>query len=195
MIQVYCDGACSGNPGPGGWAFVIPSLGIERSGFVDATTNNRMEITAVIEALAYLSDRYLRIRPVEPCTDYQVEIITDSQYVVKSMTDNWRKLKNTDLWGALAHLCSMGWQITWTWVKGHASNPYNTRCDELAVEAYTKKMAAGECKTIYEQLKELSVEDFAKWLYINLDRLNICFGEKNGHKDEKKLLDWLNGIT
>ena len=195
MIQVYCDGACSGNPGPGGWAFVIPSLGIERSGFVDATTNNRMELTAVIETLAYLSDRYLRSGSAEPCTDYQVEIITDSQYVVKSMTENWRKLKNTDLWEALAYLCSLGWTITWTWVKGHASNPYNTRCDELAVEAYTKKMAAGECKTIYEQLKELSVEDFAKWLYINLDRLNLCFGEKSGYTDEKKLLDWLNGIV
>ena len=55
MIQVYCDGACSGNPGPGGWAFVIPYLGIEKSGFVDATTNNRMELVAVIAALNYLN--------------------------------------------------------------------------------------------------------------------------------------------
>ena len=190
MIQVYCDGACSGNPGPGGWAFVIPSLNVEKSGYVDATTNNRMELTAVIEALGYLSSTNER-----DYSNREVEIITDSQYVVKSMTENWRKLKNTDLWSALAYLCSLGWKITWTWVKGHASNPYNTRCDELAVEAYTKKMAAGECKTIYEQLKELSVEDFAKWLYINLDRLNLCFGEKSGHKDEMKLLDWLNGIA
>ena len=190
MIQVYCDGACSGNPGPGGWAFVIPSLNVEKSGYVDATTNNRMELTAVIEALGYLSSTNER-----DYSNREVEIITDSQYVVKSMTENWRKLKNTDLWSALAYLCSLGWKITWTWVKGHASNPYNTRCDELAVEAYTKKMAAGECKTIYEQLKELSVEDFAKWLYINLDRLNLCFGEKSGHKDEMKLLDWLKGFA
>ena len=189
MLQIYCDGACSGNPGPGGWAFVIPSLGIEKSGFVDATTNNRMELVAVIAALNYLNST----KTVVP--QMKVEIITDSQYVVKSMTENWRKLKNTDLWANLAAECSFGWDITWTWVKGHASNPYNTRCDELAVEAYTKKMAAGSCKTIYDQIMELPIEDFAKWLYINLDRLNICFGEKSGHKDEKKLLDWLKGIA
>lgn len=191
MLQVYCDGACSGNPGPGGWAFVIPSLGVEKSGFVDATTNNRMELLAVIAALNYLNNQNKYEYRYGP----QIEIITDSQYVVKSMTENWRKLKNTDLWADLAAECSFGWDITWTWVKGHASNPYNARCDELAVEVYTKKMAAGECKTIYEQLKELSVEDFARWLYINLDRLNICFGEKSGYTDEKKLLDWLNGIA
>ncbi len=190
MIQVYCDGACSGNPGPGGWAFIIPSLNVEKSGFVDATTNNRMELTAVIEAIKYLSS--LNFTEVK---DVQVEIITDSQYVVKSMTENWRKLKNTDLWGDLAGWCSLGWDITWTWVKGHASNPYNTRCDELAVEAYTKKIAMGECKTIYDKIKELPVEDFARWLYVNLDRLNLCFGETSGHRDEKKLLDWLNGIA
>lgn len=190
MIQVYCDGACSGNPGPGGWAFIIPSLGVEKSGFVDATTNNRMELIAVIEALSYLSSSNEK-----DYSNRQVEIITDSQYVVKSMTENWRKLKNTDLWAALAYLCSLGWQITWTWVKGHASNPYNERCDQLAVQEYTQKMTTKSCKTIYEQLKELPVEDFAKWLYINLDRLNLCFGESSGHKDETKLCEWLKGCA
>jgi ribonuclease HI len=160
-------------------------LGIEKSGYQDATTNNRMELIAVIEALSYLSSTNER--------DYnnrEVEIITDSQYVVKSMTENWRKLKNTDLWADLAGECSFGWQITWTWVKGHASNPYNTRCDELAVEAYTKKIAAGECKTIYERLKELPVEEFAKWLAKNLPGLSATFADK-----EDKLLEWLNGVN
>lgn len=184
MLQVYCDGACSGNPGPGGWAFVIPSLGVEKSGFVDATTNNRMELVAVIAALNYLNSTKTFVPQMK------VEIITDSQYVVKSMTENWRKLKNTDLWANLAAECSFGWDITWTWVKGHASNPYNTRCDELAVEAYTKKMAAGECKTIYERLKELPVEEFAKWLAKNLPGLSATFADK-----EDKLLEWLNGIN
>lgn len=190
MLQVYCDGACSGNPGPGGWAFIIPSLGIEKSGYQDATTNNRMELTAVIEALSYLSSTNER--------DYnnrEVEIITDSQYVVKSMTENWRKLKNTDLWGALAYLCSLGWKITWTWVKGHASNPYNTRCDELAVKEYTQKMSTNSSKTIYEQLKDLPVEDFAKWLYINLERFEKCFGKSAGQTDETKLLEWLKSVA
>lgn len=190
MIQVYCDGACSGNPGPGGWAFVIPSLGIEKSGYQDATTNNRMELIAVIEALSYLSSTNDRTY-----NDREVEIITDSQYVVKSMTENWRKLKNTDLWSALAYLCSLGWKITWTWIKGHASNPYNTRCDELAVKEYTQKMSTNTSKTIYEQLKDLPVEDFAKWLYINLDRLNLCFGKISGNNDEMKLLEWLKGFA
>jgi ribonuclease HI len=190
MIQVYCDGACSGNPGPGGWAFVIPSLGIEKSGYQDATTNNRMELTAVIEALSYLSSTNDRTY-----NNREVEVITDSQYVVKSMTENWRKLKNTDLWSALAYLCSLGWKITWTWIKGHASNPYNIRCDELAVKEYTQKMSTNTSKTIYEQLKDLPVEDFAKWLYINLDRLNLCFGKTSGNNDEMKLLEWLKGFA
>ena len=185
MIQVYCDGACSGNPGPGGWAFVIPSLGIEKSGYQDATTNNRMELTAVIEALSYLSS-------TNTCNynNQEVEIITDSQYVVKSMTENWRKLKNTDLWSALTSLCSLGWRITWTWIKGHASNPYNTRCDELAVKEYAQKISSIASKTIYERLKELSVEDFAKWLAKNLPGLSATFADK-----EDKLLDWLNGVN
>ena len=185
MIQVYCDGACSGNPGPGGWAFVIPSLGIKKSGYQNATTNNRMELTAVIEALSYLSST-----TDQSYNDVEVEIITDSQYVVKSMTENWRKLKNTDLWSTLTSLCSLGWKITWTWVKGHANNTYNTRCDELAVEAYTKKMAAGEHKTVYERLKELSVEELAKWLAKNLPGLSATFADK-----EDKLLGWLNGVN
>lgn len=120
MIQVYCDGACSGNPGPGGWAFVIPALNVEKSGYVETTTNNRMEITAVIEAISYLSSTNKR-----NYSDRRLEIITDSQYVVNSMTKGWRKLKNTDLWGALDFLLSLGWQITWTWVKGHSDNPHN----------------------------------------------------------------------
>ena len=191
MLQVYCDGACSGNPGPGGWAFVIPSLGIEKSGYMDATTNNRMELTAVIAALNYLNNQNKAEYRYGP----QIEIITDSQYVVKSMTENWRKLKNTDLWADLAGECSFGWQITWTWVKGHASNPYNTRCDELAVKEYTQKMSTNSSKTIYEQLKDLPVEDFAKWLYINLDRLNLCFGKAHGHEDETKLIEWLKSFA
>jgi hypothetical protein len=111
------------------------------------------------------------------------------------MTENWRKLKNTDLWGALAYLCSLGWQITWTWVKGHASNPYNTRCDELAVKEYTQKMSTNSSKTIYEQLKDLPVEDFAKWMYINLERFEKCFGKSAGQTDETKLLEWLKGFA
>ena len=106
------------------------------------------------------------------------------------MTENWRKLKNTDLWDTLTYLCSLGWKITWTWIKGHASNPYNTRCDELAVEAYTKKTVADERKTVYERLKELPVEEFARWLAKNLSGLSTTFADK-----EDKLLEWLNSVN
>jgi ribonuclease HI len=188
MIQVYCDGACSGNPGPGGWAFVIPALNVEKSGYVEATTNNRMEITAVIEAISYLSSTNKR-----NYSDRRLEIITDSQYVVNSMTKGWRKLKNIDLWGALDFLLSLGWQITWTWVRGHSDNPHNARCDELAVQEYASRQTpAIPTKTVYEQIKEMSVEEFAKWLFTNLYRLNISFGSHVGAADESELLKWLN---
>ena len=192
MIQVYCDGACSGNPGPGGWAFVIPSLNVEKSGYVEATTNNRMEITAVIEAISYLSSTNKR-----NYKDRRLEIITDSQYVVNSMTKGWRKLKNTDLWGALDFLLSLGWQITWTWVKGHSDNPYNARCDELAVKEYSSRStpAPVNTKTVFEQIHELPAEMFAKWLFTNLNSLSVRFGSYSGQRDEKALLEWLNSIN
>ena len=126
MIQVYCDGACSGNPGPGGWAFVIPELNIELSGYDPATTNNRMELLAVIQALNYISKNL---------TETEIEIITDSQYVVNTMTLGWQMKKNTDLWKLLLDLLRL-FRVKWTWVKGHSSNLYNARCDELAVAAY-----------------------------------------------------------
>jgi ribonuclease HI len=127
MIQVYCDGACSGNPGPGGWAFTIPELDLDLSGYDPDTTNNRMELIAVIQALNYVS----RNLP-----DAEVEIITDSQYVVNTMTKGWQMKKNTDLWRFLLELLRLFKQVKWTWVKGHSSNIYNARCDELAVAAY-----------------------------------------------------------
>jgi ribonuclease HI len=192
MIQVYCDGACSGNPGPGGWAFVIPALNVEKSGYVEATTNNRMEITAVIEAISYLSSTNKR-----NYSDRRLEIITDSQYVVNSMTKGWRKLKNTDLWGALDFLLSLGWQITWTWVKGHSDNQYNARCDELAVKEYSSRStpAPVNTKTVFERIHELPVEMFAKWLFTNLNQITVRFGSYSGQRDEKALLDWLNSIN
>jgi ribonuclease HI len=127
MLQIYCDGACSGNPGPGGWAFVIPGFNIELSGYDPATTNNRMELVAVIQALNYISRN---------SSTSEVEIITDSQYVVNTMAQGWQMKKNIDLWRILLDLIKLFREVKWTWVKGHSSNLYNTRCDELAVAAY-----------------------------------------------------------
>lgn len=146
MLKVYCDGACSGNPGIGGWAFVIPKLsGFEESDYVLNTTNNRMELTAVIEALNCVAKN---------CSDSHVEIITDSQYVVNTMTLGWQRKKNTDLWRELDELVDLFDVVKWTWVKGHADNKYNQRCDELAVEAYKtyeKAKWEKEAEKLYEE--------------------------------------------
>ena len=123
-IVIYTDGACSGNPGPGGWGCVLVcgEYTKELSGGVKDTTNNRMEITAVIEGLNALKTKKL-----------PVEVVTDSRYVVGTMTEGWKRKVNGDLWKELDRACE-GLTISWTWVRGHADNPYNNRADELAVQ-------------------------------------------------------------
>jgi ribonuclease HI len=144
-VHLYTDGGCSGNPGPGGWAYLMrhPDSGKEReaSGGEPETTNNRMELTAVVEALATLK------RPT------RVELFTDSVYVGKGMSEwmvNWKKngwrrreqgrwapVKNEDLWKKLDELISTH-TVKYTRVAGHSGHPENDRCDELAVAAYQK---------------------------------------------------------
>jgi len=137
-VQIYTDGACSGNPGPGGWAAILVARGTEKelSGYIDSTTNNRMELTAAIEGLKALK---------KPC---DVTIFSDSAYLVNAFTqnwiDNWKKngwknaskapVSNTDLWLLLDELSAYH-KITWEKVKGHSDHPYNNRCDLLAVQA------------------------------------------------------------
>lgn len=136
-VVIYTDGACSGNPGPGGWAAILSFKGSEKeiSGGEPHTTNNRMEIRAAIEGLNALK---------RPCA---VDLYTDSQYVRQGITawmHNWKRrgwrtadnkpVKNEDLWRALDEAASRH-QVTWHWVKGHADDPTNIRVDELAVAA------------------------------------------------------------
>lgn len=133
-VDIYTDGACRGNPGPGGWGAILMSGGRERelSGAERATTNNRMELLAVINALGALK-RQVRAR-----------VYTDSQYVRLGMTEwlpgwkarGWRTadrkpVRNQDLWQQLDELAA-GHAIEWHWVKGHSGNPGNERCDALA---------------------------------------------------------------
>lgn len=132
-IIIYTDGACEGNPGPGGYGAVL-IFGKHRkeiSGGFRLTTNNRMELTAVIEALKALK---------EPC---KVKLYSDSEYVVNAMTlgwvqkwikKRWKKVKNPDLWKQLVELTAKH-RVEFIWVKGHAGIPENERCDKLAVEA------------------------------------------------------------
>ena len=140
-VTIYTDGACSGNPGPGGWGAILEYMGHEKelSGGEANTTNNRMELTAVIRALQALK---------EPCT---VELYSDSKYVIdalqKGWAVSWRKkgwiksdkkpALNPDLWEILLNLTEQH-DVRYHWVKGHASNPKNTRCDELAVGEWKK---------------------------------------------------------
>lgn len=141
-VIIYTDGACSGNPGPGGWAAILkyPATGKEKkmSGGQKMTTNNRMELLAPISALETIT------KPSK------VKVITDSQYVSKGMTEwitnwiakNWRNaakklVKNADLWQRLLDVSSPH-EVSWEWVAGHAGHPENEECDRLAVEAAAK---------------------------------------------------------
>lgn len=139
-VVIYTDGGCAPNPGVGGWAAVMHYKDHVRelSGGEPDTTNNRMELTAVVEAL-----RALR----RPC---HVEVYTDSQYVrlgITSWLPNWKRrgwkrkegpLKNIDLWQQLDVEAGRH-RIDWRWVRGHAGNRYNERCDQLASEAITRQ--------------------------------------------------------
>jgi ribonuclease HI len=137
-VEIFCDGACSGNPGPGGWGSILRYGTAEKelSGGEKNTTNNRMELMGVICALEILK---------EPCL---VTVTTDSQYVCNGITKGWairwrsknwmRNAKepalNADLWDRLLKLCEKH-TVTFAWIKGHAGHPENERCDRLAVSA------------------------------------------------------------
>jgi len=142
-VEIYTDGACSGNPGPGGIGavLVMGELRKEISCGYRKTTNNRMELTAAIMALSALKRR---------CS---VELYSDSQYLVESMekgwvqvwqANHWKKKKNRDLWIKMLELDKRH-EVKFIWVKGHAENEFNNRCDELAVEA-----AAGNDRLVDE---------------------------------------------
>ena len=140
-VTLYTDGACSGNPGPGGWAAILMfgQQKKELSGGEPSTTNTRMELTGVIEGLSALK---------EPCA---VELYSDSKYVIDALEKGWARswqkrgwvksdkkpALNPDLWERLLALCDVH-DVRLHWVKGHATNPYNNRCDELAVAEWKK---------------------------------------------------------
>lgn len=142
-VELFTDGACSGNPGPGGYGAILRYRGIEKElsgGEVD-TTNNRMELTAIIEGLSALK---------EPCS---VTIYSDSKYIIDAMQKGWAKkwramnwiksdkkpALNSDLWAKLLSLDEKHF-LTFVWVKGHAGHPENERCDKLAVMESQKRM-------------------------------------------------------
>jgi ribonuclease HI len=130
-IHIHTDGSCSGNPGPGGWGAVIhfDDEEIKISGGVKDTTNNRMEMTAIIEALKWLREKDL--------LKGSIEIFSDSNFIIQTMNKGWKKKANQDLWAEMDK--QRAWlNIKWTWVKGHADNKYNNLADELAVSETQK---------------------------------------------------------
>ncbi len=150
LVRLFTDGACSGNPGPGGWAYILqhPASGqtTDASGAVPATTNNRMELMGAIEGLLALK---------RPC---RVELITDSQYVAKGISEwmpNWKRqgwmrkeqgrlkpVVNVDLWKQIDELL-VRHKVTVTHVLGHRGHPENEACDRMAVAAYKALMKSG----------------------------------------------------
>lgn len=145
VVDLFTDGACRGNPGPGGWGVLLRYGGIQRelSGADPATTNNRMELTAVIRGLEALK---------RPC---RVRVTTDSQYVRNGITEwifRWRRngwrtsdrqpVKNADLWRQLDEVAA-GHEVEWHWVKGHAGHPENERADRLATAAIATLRRSG----------------------------------------------------
>ena len=159
-VIIHSDGACSGNPGPGGWAAVLEYGARKRelSGGVPATTNNRMELQGAIEALEALK---------EPC---EVEFYTDSEYLkngVHGWLHNWKRngwrtkskkpVRNEDLWRALDAAASRH-KIGWHWLKGHAGHPGNERCDALAVAEIEKIRKAFTPEQLNGLLKEFSAK-------------------------------------
>jgi len=145
IVAIYADGACKGNPGPGGWGVLLRAGGREQEmcGGEAQTTNNRMELTAVIEALCALTQRS------------KVRVYTDSQYVQKGISEwihNWKRrgwrtadrkpVKNADLWRRLDDI-ARGHEVEWHWVKGHAGHPENERADALANQGIPQEISQG----------------------------------------------------
>ena len=144
IVKIYTDGACTGNPGPGGWAAVILDEKDKKEifGGEKLTTNNRMELTAAIKALEYCKDKEGKQLSLK-----KIKIYTDSVYLKDGITvwinvwekNNWKtsdkkNVKNIDLWKKLRELANSS-QVEWNWVKGHSNDPLNNLADELAKKA------------------------------------------------------------
>lgn len=156
-IEVYTDGACSGNPGKGGWAAILiyNNHRKELSGGYRKTTNNRMELIAVIEALSSIKPQFRQNIPVI--------VYSDSKYVVESINNGWihqwkdrqfKGVKNPDLWQRLIELISEFKHIKFVWVEGHSSNVFNNQCDAMAVNAYRADEKTLKVDEYYETISK-----------------------------------------
>ncbi len=140
-IKIYTDGSCLGNPGEGGWGAIIQHNDEEKvlRGGEEYTTNNRMEMTGIIAALTWVKKNYVTQDSGKKIT---INIFSDSRLIIDTLTKNWKKKMNTDLWAqmddAIHSLVPEKATITWNWVKGHSTNVLNQRVDKIAVGESTK---------------------------------------------------------
>ncbi|MFC1810881.1 ribonuclease H [Patescibacteria group bacterium] len=202
-IVIYTDGSCLGNPGPGGYGVLIQPNGEEviLKGGEASTTNNRMEMTAVLEALKWI---------VQNLTKGDLaEIYSDSSLVVKSMTQGWKRKANLDIWAEIdkAMIALEGISINWHWVKGHSDDHFNERVDQIAVEeskkiekdsehiALPKELADGYyCQKCNEKVAgRLSYNSEADMIRVDCEKCGsyIMFAEKtkeNLNKAKKRIL-------
>lgn len=156
-VQIYTDGSCLGNPGPGAWAYLIRMEGKEfrKEGGEPYTTNNRMELSAVIEALIWLAAKHPNFT--------EIDVYSDSSWLVNTLKLNWKKKKNLDLWGKLTPLL-LGKKITWNWVRGHNGHKENEDCDIRAQKEAHKQ--AKIFRTLDASALKLPGEDsaFLPWI-------------------------------
>lgn len=157
LCTIYTDGSCLGNPGPGGYAAIIQYGDRNEkekiiSGADSDTTNNRMELTAVIEALCWVKKNIMppSSPPSSPSSSASkltsrptATVVSDSKLIIETVTKGWKKKKNQDLWGALDE-AEKGLKITWNWVKGHSTHVQNNRADVIAVKEAEKIKKTGK---------------------------------------------------
>ena len=145
--EIFTDGSSLGNPGPGGFCALVKVGGkttIVKGGDPD-TTNNRMEMSAIIAGLYYLNKKFPEIK--------SCEVVSDSSLIMDTMNKGWKRKKNVDLWKKMDFITSKFDKITWTWVRGHAGHKENTKADKVAVaEAYKQKMTKYQCPKSKELL-------------------------------------------
>lgn len=127
-IEIFTDGSCKGNPGPGGWAAILLEKEAKKSfailkGHEDATTNNRMEMTAVIEALRYIHEHHLQ--------HHELILHSDSNLIIQTLRQGWKRKANLDLWEELDAL-NEELSVEFVWVRGHHTNKWNNECDKIA---------------------------------------------------------------
>ncbi|PJC37518.1 ribonuclease HI [Candidatus Peregrinibacteria bacterium CG_4_9_14_0_2_um_filter_53_11] len=135
-VAIYTDGSSLGNPGPGGFCALVTFDGKTKTvkGGAADTTNNRMEMSAIIAGLAWISTNLPEVR--------ECAIYSDSNLIIQTIKQGWKRKKNTDLWAKMDHVIDLFDRLSWNWVKGHAGHPQNTEADRVAVSEAKKRQRA-----------------------------------------------------